>query len=167
MTDGIYQKSLGYDPVNNVLDFHNAKILVDPDTLVSGGVSVAVAKAVFAHHLGAGNIGPGTLYVVGCHGEDRIKHAVAQCIADQGGVPVEQPKPWGTNPGALLWAPARPNAPTEQTSAVMSPPPRLNPEAREFVPRSTGPSNLGAPRVVSSLNRSAAVFVPYGEHKPT
>jgi hypothetical protein len=110
---------------------------------------------LFRHHLLNDNIGQGTMFIVGQHGEGLIKNAVKQWIRNLDGCAVEWQREGKTNPGALRWVLPRNTRRAQKTQqglqANPSVPavPLLNPHAPEFVPSNTWrPLNPEAPEFV-------------------
>jgi pentatricopeptide repeat protein len=160
---GVYKHTLGYDSVNNTLNFHIYAVVANATCPGSEtGVPLPVAWALFRHHLNERNqsnepnIKPGTLLIVGQHGEDLIKNAVKQWIRNLHGCAVEWQRDGRTNPGALRWVlPRNTRRALKAQQALQTNPkvravPLLNRNAPEFVP-----SNARAP-----LNPNAPAFVP-------
>lgn len=90
---GILQDTLGLDPVAKLLDLH-AGAVAGPAAGYYGragdtkGVSVGMARAIFAFHRQAGTLGPDVRIVVGKHGQGLLQAAMVRCIWEAGCYPV-------------------------------------------------------------------------------
>ena len=104
VTEGFFHSSLGYASVTNTLDLHVNRILVMPEAEAHiKAVSAAVAKAIFNHHVAEKHISDQTQFIVGRHGNDAIKTAIAECMRHHGLIPVDATMPDGIlNPGRLV-----------------------------------------------------------------
>ena len=104
VTEGFFHSSLGYASVTNTLDLHVNRILVMPEAEAHiKAVSAAVAKAIFNHHVAEKHISDQTQFIVGRHGNDTIKTAIAECMRHHGLIPVDATMPDGIlNPGRLV-----------------------------------------------------------------
>jgi len=100
----VFKASLGFDAKLNKLDLHEGTVAtVRTGTGREGGISSPTAKAIFRRLSNEGVINDKTEIVVGHRGSGALKDALAQCMRDQGWVPVH---PLGLsgmpNPGALV-----------------------------------------------------------------
>ena len=81
VTQGIFRSTLGYEVERNVVDFHAAKIYVEPS---SGGVSSRLARVLFRYHYDQGHIESRTQFIVGHQGADKVRKVIEQCIEELG-----------------------------------------------------------------------------------
>jgi pentatricopeptide repeat protein len=135
---GIYRKSVGY--TKNTLNFHTKAVYADPDKRSDGRdpcVPAPVALALLDYHAQAGRINHATKFIVGQHGDDRIKNVILTELRTRYGSYVVDPHNHGRIipnliPAAVVLAtPQRPAG----RSLVQGPPKSsLNPLAPEFVP---------------------------------
>lgn len=127
----VFQPTLGFDPGSNTLDLHEAAVLTRPTDPGARNPAVhsAVARAIFHCLLdnprqllgeGAAGINDKTVFVVGYHGADTVKQAVAQCMLEQGWIAGHSPGANGLpNPGRLVVVRTRlalPSAPQEKSA---------------------------------------------------
>lgn len=103
---GVFQKTLGYDPGSNTLDFHVSKVIAHR-TGREPAVSVPVARVLFRYHVEHLNINSDTKFIVGQHGNNLIKVAIQHYIRDMRREPVEHQDERGRiNPGVLRSIPS-------------------------------------------------------------
>ena len=107
---GVLWFSLGFDPEHNLLDLHEPAVVIHPPTADRPrGISSDLAKVIFRRLADLGTINRQTTFVVGRHGTDRLKEAIAQCMRVRGWTPVHPRDADGTeNEGCWV---AKPDAP--------------------------------------------------------
>ncbi|MBW8831171.1 MAG: hypothetical protein JF606_17460 [Burkholderiales bacterium] len=149
VSDDVFHPSLGYDKGANSLDFHlNSLLVTSPVGGRAGGVSADMAQVLFDHHLDLGNLSCTTKFVVGQHGDDVIKDAIAQRMLTKGWTAVQGFSHGKVNSGRLVVAQS-----PAQTASIAS---TLSAAAKEFVPPGQTAPNA------STLNAAAKAFVPSG-----
>ncbi|MBW8833356.1 MAG: hypothetical protein JF606_29080, partial [Burkholderiales bacterium] len=105
VSDDVFHPSLGYDAGTNSLDFHlNRRLVRSPVGGRAGGVPADVAQVLFDHHLDLGNLSSTTKFIVGQHGDDVIKGAIAQRMRKQGWTAEQEFSHGKVNPGRLVVA---------------------------------------------------------------
>jgi pentatricopeptide repeat protein len=105
VSDDVFHPSLGYDAGTNSLDFHlNGRLVTSPVGGRARAVSADVAQVLFDHHLDLGNLSSTTKFVVGQHGDDVIKDAIAQRMREKGWTAVQDISHGKVNPGRLVVA---------------------------------------------------------------
>ena len=167
----VFHPNLGFDPLENKLDLHKGSVLTQHGAADDPGsaVAVAVTRAIFESLLlspqeflpdGVPGINRQTMFVVGQHGEGKIRDAISNCIRAQGWIPTH-PIQHNNRPnyGRLQALPGPvQQAPHEQGNSVP------NSLAGAFVEEQASAlqpmAQVFTPRLPSTLRPDAREFVP-------
>ena len=94
---GVFEATLGYDKQENKLNFHrNTMEVLKVDYAHEPAVPATVAQVIFRRHYADRNINQRTEFVVGHHGDNKIKESIEECIRACGWIPVPT-----SNPGRI------------------------------------------------------------------
>ncbi|RZI57269.1 MAG: hypothetical protein EOP37_20920 [Rubrivivax sp.] len=83
---GILRPSLGYDDRRNSLDLHRSAVATG-EAGSRFGINPCLARNIFRALLAQGRLDERTVFIVGCHGDDRLKHTIRACMEAVGWTP--------------------------------------------------------------------------------
>ncbi|MFX1682458.1 pentatricopeptide repeat-containing protein [Mitsuaria sp. CC2] len=83
---GILRPSLGYDDRRNSLDLHRSAVATGEASSRSG-INPCLARNIFRALLAQGRLDERTVFIVGRHGDDRLRQAMRACMEAAGWTP--------------------------------------------------------------------------------